>query len=161
MKKLLPGLLLLFIFAACSEDEPGTDNKYEKLTNDDWHFSEWIISYEYGGTEFTTDLYSNPGLASADPCILDDYITFYNDKSYQTKPGAVICDANLSMFGNGNWQIINDSLSLEPYGISKSIKFEVVELSDSVLKFSQLIELSNPNGGESVEGTETFTYRHK
>lgn len=161
MKKLLPAFILLLIFAACSEDDPGSESNYTKLTEKDWTQSGWIITYTIGVEEDTIDLYNNAEAYNIEQCILDDYIVFRDDHSYQTKPGADICNTNLSMFGNGNWQISGDSISIEPYN-NTAAKFYLDELSDGVLKFSQYTDLPFTIDGQpiTITGHEFFTYKY-
>lgn len=161
MKKLLTGLAVVLMLVACSEDEPGTNTSLDKLTNDEWNFSEWYVNYSSAGIEYTMDLYAHPEYAYWDSCILDDRLSFYDDHTYQTKPGADLCDLDISLFLRGEWQVLEDTISFEPYGVTNAWNYYLIELSDSLLKFSDIITLSSGDGsGETIPANRTFVYRH-
>lgn len=161
MRITLISLITAVVLLSCSKDEEEKLTPIPKLTDSNWVMSGWVLEFEEGGSLVTVDKYQFPELVGLDECILDDTLNFLENRTYQTILGELKCSPEQSIFGNGKWEIVNNTkFSIEPTGYAP-YSFTIIELSDTLLSFSRTVVLAKKKSSQrSDQAKEIFSYKH-
>ncbi|HZK08665.1 MAG TPA: lipocalin family protein [Bacteroidales bacterium] len=148
----------LVTFSSCKKDDDDSPSKTKMISGK--KFFAKAMKIEPGvstpGGVTITDLY--PFLLD---CVKDNYTTFSENGTFIDDEGATKCEPGDPQTINGTWEFMNDETQLkQTYGNEYQI-YNIVELTNSVLKlsFSQLEDFEFGDGEQLYKVTLEFEAR--
>lgn len=147
-------------FVGCSNEPndnipaPTAATKTELLTTGTWNLREMTVNpgFDIGGGVILTDIYSQ-----FDACDKDDLIKYNTNGTGVYDVGAINCDPDFTPQARPFTWVFNLT---ETKIIDNGEAYDIVELSETTLKTSYVMDGADIGGLEGIKYTYSLTYKH-
>jgi len=112
--------VLLLLLTSCTEDNPRPDSRVSLFAGSDANGKTWQI----------TQIEVSFGTVTPNPCVTDNFITYYSNGNYDINEGATKCNPNDPPGVRGTWTL-DDAEETMTVAIGDSIQTWTIEETKS------------------------------
>lgn len=150
VRKTISSILILVVFLSCKGDDEPVNQKEKMLTGKNWR----LIAAESDPPILAAGQNISDVYAVMPACAKDDLTKFDSDGSVVFDEGPSKCESTDPQTETSDWSFNSDKTSITVEIDSKTVSYEILEISDSRLKVS-FVETDEDTG---TNHTITATY---